>query len=101
MDYRALRTRCQQNQTHFWQEVGVSQTMGSRYESGHPVPDAVADRVRTRWVHNVPIRNLGEAAERARTVLIGIRDGRIKPRSKEVVKAIEALTQDHDNSQSG
>lgn len=41
-DYRALRRKLDLNQTEFWNRLGVSQSGGSRYESGRPVPTPVA-----------------------------------------------------------
>jgi transcriptional regulator with XRE-family HTH domain len=36
-----LRTKLGQNQTEFWSRVGVTQSAGSRYESGRNVPKPV------------------------------------------------------------
>lgn len=35
---KAVRARLKLNQTEFWQRVGVTQSAGSRYESGRPLP---------------------------------------------------------------
>lgn len=38
-DYKTMRTKLRLNQTEFWSRVGVTQSCGSRYESGvAPVP---------------------------------------------------------------
>ena len=36
-----MRTRRRLNQTEFWRRVGVSQSGGSRYESGRAIPRSV------------------------------------------------------------
>ena len=41
-DYKTLRTKLRLNQTEFWNRLGVTQSGGSRYESGRPVPKSTA-----------------------------------------------------------
>ena len=41
IDVKALRTKLGKNQTEFWSHIGVTQSGGSRYESGREIPDAV------------------------------------------------------------
>ena len=41
-DARNLRLRLRLNQSHFWGRIGVTQSGGSRYESGRAMPDQVA-----------------------------------------------------------
>lgn len=36
-----LRTRLNQNQAVFWNRLGVTQSGGSRYEGGRPIPKPV------------------------------------------------------------
>lgn len=36
-EIRAFREKCQMNQTEFWTRVGVTQSAGSRYESGRSI----------------------------------------------------------------
>ncbi len=36
-----LRKQCNENQTHFWQKFGVTQSRGSRFEAGADIPSAV------------------------------------------------------------
>ena len=45
-DYRALRKGKSLNQQAFWSQVFVTQSGGSRYESGRDVPGPVAELVR-------------------------------------------------------
>lgn len=37
-DYKTERTKKRLNQHQFWTPIGVTQSCGSRYESGRPVP---------------------------------------------------------------
>jgi len=41
-DYRILRRKIDVNQSEFWNRLGVTQSGGSRYESGRPVPKPIA-----------------------------------------------------------
>lgn len=41
-NYRALRESLKLNQSEFWSKVGVTQSGGSRYESGRKVPKPAA-----------------------------------------------------------
>ena len=40
-DYKTLRTKLRMNQTEFWSRIGVTQSGGSRYESGRNIPRPV------------------------------------------------------------
>lgn len=41
-DYKTLRTKLRLNQSEFWNRIGVTQSAGSRYESGRKVFRPVA-----------------------------------------------------------
>ena len=41
MDVKQLRNKLNLNQSDFWYRVGVTQSGGSRYESGRKIPKAV------------------------------------------------------------
>lgn len=38
-DYKTLRTQLRMNQHEFWNRIGITQSGGSRYESGRNVPN--------------------------------------------------------------
>lgn len=40
-EVRALRKKCGLNQSEFWSKLGVTQSGGSRYESGRNIPKPV------------------------------------------------------------
>lgn len=48
INYREMRKKMGLNQQEFWSLVGVTQSGGSRYESGRSVPVQVVEQVRLR-----------------------------------------------------
>lgn len=54
-DPRAIRERLGLNQTDFWAKVGITQSGGSRYESGRSLPRAVRELVRLVYIRDVPL----------------------------------------------
>jgi DNA-binding transcriptional regulator YiaG len=54
-DYKTLRTKLRLNQTEFWNRLGVTQTCGSRYESGHTVPKSVAVLAYQAYIKGDPV----------------------------------------------
>lgn len=55
LDPRELRRVLGLNQTQFWSKIGVTQSGGSRYESGRNMPRPVATLVRLVHVEQVDI----------------------------------------------
>ena len=49
MDVKQLRNKLKLNQTEFWARVGVTQSGGSRYESGRNVPRAVQTLIKIAY----------------------------------------------------
>ena len=54
-DPRQLRQRLGLNQQQFWSAVGVTQSGGSRYESGRSMPRPVAELVRLVHIERIDI----------------------------------------------
>ncbi len=54
-DYKKLRTKLRLNQTEFWNRLGVTQTSGSRYESGCTVPKSVAVLAYHAYIKGDPV----------------------------------------------
>lgn len=54
---REIRRRLGLNQQQFWSKVGVTQSGGSRYESGRNIPKPVKELVRLVFVEEI---NLAE-----------------------------------------
>ena len=57
-DPRELRRKLGLNQQAFWSRVGVTQSGGSRYESGRNIPKAVQELLRLVHVEQIDIENI-------------------------------------------
>lgn len=55
LDIRQIRRRLGLNQHQFWSRIGVTQSGGSRYESGRLMPRAVSQLLRLVHVEGVDI----------------------------------------------
>lgn len=53
---RQLRRRLGQNQQEFWSRIGVTQSGGSRYESGRSMPSPVQELARLHHVLGIDTR---------------------------------------------
>lgn len=58
IDYRALRKSKDLNQQDFWSQVYVTQSGGSRYESGRDAPEPVAELVRLHYGLGIDTRRI-------------------------------------------
>jgi transcriptional regulator with XRE-family HTH domain len=58
---RGIRLRLGLNQQEFWGRIGVTQSGGSRYESGRRMPKPVRALLRLVHVDQVDIRKLNKA----------------------------------------
>jgi transcriptional regulator with XRE-family HTH domain len=54
-DPREIRRRLGLNQQQFWSKVGVTQSGGSRYESGRNIPKPVKELVRLVFIEEIKI----------------------------------------------
>ena len=55
---RDIRKKLKINQTEFWNQVGVTQSGGSRYESGRAIPNAVRELVRIVHIEGIPLEQI-------------------------------------------
>ena len=55
---RAIRQRLGLNQQDFWGQIGVTQSGGSRYESGRDMPKPVRELLRLVHVDQLNLRNV-------------------------------------------
>lgn len=55
IDARELRRKMGLNQQQFWSKIGVTQSGGSRYESGRNMPRPVQQLLRLVHVENIDI----------------------------------------------
>lgn len=56
IDLRKIRYGLGMNQQQFWSPLGITQSSGSRYESGRNIPKAVLDLVRLLYVERIDIK---------------------------------------------
>jgi len=71
-DPRELRKKKGLNQSEFWSAIGITQSGGSRYESGRNIPKPVGELVRLRHVEEIDTTKLtGDAAEVVRLMQSG------------------------------
>lgn len=57
-DVREIRRKLGLNQQQFWARLGVTQSGGSRYESGRNIPRPVRQLVRLVYVENIDIQKI-------------------------------------------
>ena len=53
IDPRQLRRQLGMNQSEFWKRIDVTQSGGSRYESGRPMPKPVRRLLGVVYLHEV------------------------------------------------
>lgn len=58
LDVRALRKKLGMNQQQFWSRLGVTQSGGSRYESGRNIPRPVQQLLRLVHVEQIDIAKI-------------------------------------------
>lgn len=52
---REIRRRLRLNQQDFWSRIGVTQSGGSRYESGRTMPKPVRELLRLVHIEGIPL----------------------------------------------
>jgi len=52
---RDIRRKLQMNQQEFWSRIGVTQSGGSRYESGRTMPKPVRELLRLVHIEGIPL----------------------------------------------
>jgi transcriptional regulator with XRE-family HTH domain len=57
-DARAIRQRLGLNQDEFWTKIGVTQSGGSRYESGRDMPKPVRELLRLVHVERIDLEKV-------------------------------------------
>ena len=58
IDVRELRHKLGMNQSEFWSKIGVTQSGGSRYESGRNVPRPVQALLRLVHIEQIDINKI-------------------------------------------
>lgn len=58
LDPRSIRAKTGLNQQQFWTQIGVTQSGGSRYESGRNMPKPVRELLRIVHVEKIKLESL-------------------------------------------
>ena len=58
VDAREIRRKLGLNQSQFWSKIGVTQSGGSRYESGRNMPKPVRELLRLVHVEQIDIKSI-------------------------------------------
>jgi predicted transcriptional regulator len=58
VDVREIRRKLGLNQSDFWSEIGVTQSGGSRYESGRSIPRPVQALLRLVLIEQIDINKI-------------------------------------------
>ncbi len=58
-DARVMRAKLKMNQQQFWSKIGVTQSGGSRYESGRDIPEPTAKLIDLAY-GNTPLATLAK-----------------------------------------
>lgn len=58
VDVREIRRKLGMNQSQFWSKIGVTQSGGSRYESGRNMPKPVRELLRLVHVEQIDIKSI-------------------------------------------
>ena len=58
VDVREIRRKLGMNQSQFWSKIGVTQSGGSRYESGRNMPRPVRELLRLVHVEQIDIQKV-------------------------------------------
>jgi len=91
MDVCKLRRELGLNQQQFWSAVGVTQSGGSRYESGRRMPRPVQALVNAVYVHRIDLALLTEGnAPLVRAVLAGQLDDKALQHTAELARELMA-----------
>ncbi|MBM5570342.1 MULTISPECIES: helix-turn-helix domain-containing protein [Deefgea] len=66
---RDIRKQLGMNQHDFWSQIGVTQSGGSRYESGRNMPKPVAELLRVVHIEGIDLASLRKEEIRALEIL--------------------------------
>jgi transcriptional regulator with XRE-family HTH domain len=58
IDLREIRRKLGMNQSEFWSKLGITQSGGSRYESGRDMPWAVGQLLRLMYVERIDLNRI-------------------------------------------
>lgn len=90
MDVRDIRHKLGLNQQAFWARLGVTQSGGSRYESGRNMPRPVRELVRLVYVENIDIQKIKREDVEVITYLRNVKPALFKELKQEAKAAAKA-----------
>jgi transcriptional regulator with XRE-family HTH domain len=85
---RDIRKKLGLNQIEFWSKIGVTQSGGSRYESGRSMPKPVRELLRLVYVKQVPLATVDGTDQRIAEYLRSSKPGLYKQLRERAVKAM-------------
>lgn len=90
---RAIRRQQSLNQHDFWLRLGVTQSGGSRYESGRRIPRPVQTLINVVYVHAIDLEKI---TPRNARLIRAVLDGEID--AEQLMKTAELCQQLKDNA---
>lgn len=93
LNVRAIRRKQDLNQHDFWLRLGVTQSGGSRYESGRRIPRPVQTLINVVYVHAIDLEKINPRNAR---LIRAVLDGEID--AEQLMKTAELCQQLKDNA---
>ena len=90
IDVRDIRRKLGMNQQQFWSELGVTQSGGSRYESGRNMPRPVQQLLRLVHVEHIDIQKIKREDYEVIEYLRSAKSAMFKELKKEAKAAIKS-----------
>ncbi|MBK9021971.1 MAG: helix-turn-helix transcriptional regulator [Sulfuritalea sp.] len=90
IDARAIRNKMRMNQQQFWAKLGVTQSGGSRYESGRNMPRPVQQLLRLVHVEQIDIQKIKRDDYEVVEYLRSAKPGLLKELKKEAKAAAKS-----------
>ncbi|AKH38445.1 MULTISPECIES: helix-turn-helix domain-containing protein [Nitrosomonas] len=80
-----LRRKSGLTQAEFWNKLGVTQSSGSRYESGEGIPKPIRELIRLIYVEEIDLANINRT-DLAIAAMLKAQHPKIYKRLKEAIK---------------
>jgi transcriptional regulator with XRE-family HTH domain len=90
VDARAIRRKLGMNQQQFWSKLGVTQSGGSRYESGRNIPRPVQQLLRLVHVEQIDIQKIRREDYEVIEYLRSAKPGLFKELKKDAKAALKS-----------
>jgi transcriptional regulator with XRE-family HTH domain len=90
VDARAIRRKLGMNQQQFWSKLGVTQSGGSRYESGRNMPRPVQQLLRLVHIEQIDIQKIRREDYEVVEYLRSTKSALLKELKKEAKAALKS-----------